>query len=512
MSDELEPRARHAAESARGWGRDEAASSGAAALAKVRAVAAGAPDEPEGGRLRLVLLAAAAAVVVVGGFGLVFAARGGSNDVIGPATSPSVEPTAPLGPNTSEATPVATTDGDAVTTSAPPADVDPEPVIIEYPTLPASITERWATTINGSFPQSAVRIDDVIVFGQVDLPGVKAVDARSGELLWSVELGDEDLVSSLVVVDGRIVVNTFEAQSEPVAIVLDTSGNVVRTIQGAQGFPGAVVRLVTIESSNRLERIGEDGAVVRSVDVGTMLPFVDEPQFEVRGDSGSTWYDFPSLERIAGPLTVGLDADEFNATSTATTEFVATLNDSTLRFLDAGGAELATLDLDAVGRLAPIVSDEPSVLVEALEQPDNGRAKPGDVVRAYRLVSGEIVELWARPGRLTTVIDRAGRTYAVVTDLLDETGNEPSAVIDAATGNVVISGGFYQDDEEASNGFVFFVSDDVAERQTVAYDIAGRELWRILGERLDGTGIVDRGVLVGNVDSVAKTVDLTFYD
>jgi len=129
------------------------------------------------------------------------------------------------------------------------------------------------------------------------------------------------------------------------------------------------------------------------------------------------------------------------------------------------------------------------------------------------LVSGEIVELWARPGRLAAVIDRAGRTYAVVrNDLFDETGNEPSAVIDAATGNVIISGGFYQDDEEASNGFVFFASDDVAERQTVAYDLAGRELWRILGERLDGTGIVDSGVLVGNVDSVAKTVDLTFYD
>jgi len=75
VNNELEPRAQHAAESARCWGRDEAASSGTAALAKIRAVTAAAPDESEDGRLRLVLLAAAAAVVAVGGFGLVFAAR-----------------------------------------------------------------------------------------------------------------------------------------------------------------------------------------------------------------------------------------------------------------------------------------------------------------------------------------------------------------------------------------------------------------------------------------------------
>lgn len=511
MNDELEPQGRHAAESARVWGRDKAASSGAEALAKVRTVAAAAPDESEGGRPRLALLAAAAAVAAVGGFGLVVAARGGSNDVIIPATSPSVESTATFAPNTSTTAPAVTTDSEEVTTSATPAKVASEPLEIEYPSLPPSITERWTTTIDGRYPQSAVLIDDVIAFGQSDLPGVRAVDSRTGKLLWSVDIGDDEaIIRSLVVINGRIIVNTIDAQSGSTATVLDSSGNVIRTIPDARAFPGAVLRFTTTKSGNQIERIGLGGEVVRSVDFGGSLPF-GATQFEVRGDSGSTWYGFPSLEQIAGPLQVGLEADDLSSSSTATTKSVATLSDSTLRFFDVGGVELASLQLDAVGQLAAIAGDEPSVLVDATEQPDNGVPKPGDAVRAYRLVDGEIIELWAQAGRMAAVVDREGRTYAVITNLNNETGNE-SVVIDATTGDVVISGGFYETDEEVSNGFVFFASDDVAERQTVAYDLAGRELWRILRERLDGTEIVDHGVLVGNVDSVAQTVDLTFYD
>ena len=399
-----------------------------------------------------------------------------------------------------------------VSASGPPIDLDPEPIIIEQPQLPATLDERWTTTIEGTNPVSPVRIDDVIVFGQSDLPGVRAVDARSGELLWSVDLGDDtNAIASIVIVDGRAVVNSIGFEGE-VATVIDTDGNVAWTRSNARGVPGAVVRLALTESGNRVERLGADGSAVRSVDLSfSSLVELGEPAFEVRDDNGSTWYKFPSLDRIAGPLAIGLSDDDFNAGSTATNEFVASLDNSMLTFFDTDG-EVATIDLDVIGQLAPIVGEEPTVLVAAIEQPDSGRIKPGDAVTAYRLVDDAIVELWTRPGRLADATDREGRTYAIVNHTTDDPGDERSEVIDAATGETLISNGSYLGPQSARDGFVLSVSDESANRQTVAYDLQGNELWRIVRDRQETTQIIDGAVLVANIDSVTNTVDLILYD
>lgn len=395
----------------------------------------------------------------------------------------------------------------------PPIDLGPGPIVIEQPQLPATLNERWMATIEGTIPVSPVRIDDVIVFGQQNLPVVRAVDARSGELLWSVDLGDDtNAIASIVVVDGRAVVNSFDFEGE-VATVIDTDGTVAWTRSRARGVPGAVVRLVFTDSGNRIERLGADGSVVRSVDISLSSSFgLGDPTFEVRDENGSIWYRYPSLDRIAGPFAIGVSAEDFDATSTATNEFVASLDSSALTFFDTGGTELAAIDLDVISQLTPIVSEDPSVLVAAIEQPDSGRIKPGDAVTAYRLVDDTVVELWTRPGRLTEAIDRAGRTYAVVKQTIDDSVNERSEAIDAATGETLVSDGFYRDDQTFDDGFVFSVFDEGGDRQTVAYDLRGNELWRIVRDRQETTQILDRAVLVANTDSIAGTVDLTLLD
>ncbi len=382
------------------------------------------------------------------------------------------------------------------------------------PALPLAIDEQWSVTMDGAFPISAVRIDDVIVFGQrlSSGVGVSAVDARSGDLLWSsiVDADPDGSVVGLTVIDGSAILGWMDGAGVSFVAAFDAGGEVWNA-EFARVIDGAIVR-VDLDTT-RTEVLGGDGMIRQVFDGLLMMPSGDS-QLVVESEEGVSWFRVPELDRIAGPLSAEVPAFG-QGTSVATAAGIVAIDEAGLNLFDASGVLLSTVELDETGTLHPVDDEVSGVLVAELPPTSldaEGQRSLEGTTTFYEIVNGELVLSWTRPGLFETVAPVSGRSFLIHSEYVDgDVEHRTQRVIEVSTGSSVASDDLY-DEGGATNGFAFTQLDDGPNSlRTVAYDETGGEIWRLQLEGLERAQIVDRGVLVAHRDSVAQTVELTFY-
>lgn len=445
---------------------------------------------------RSVLVGAAAVMVVLAGAGGVF--------VFTQADPQSVRTDDPT--VTSQPKPTTIADSD-VTTAPESGDAGQASVEASLPMLADSLTEVWSTTIEGGYPQSAVRIGETLVFGQQGLPGVRAVDARSGDVLWSFTLDDPGAtVVDLGVIGGYAIVRWFDGAGTQLVTALNTDGAEVWTEAFASTAFGSVIRVVSGDAGDRLEVLAPDGSVRRSIEYDVIVS-TRGGQLVVRRDEGLTWYRMPELEQIAGPI--GIDPPPF--VTVAVGNGVVAIDDKQLRFLDQTGELRSTLEIGEASTLEAVEGERPGVIVVVADDPQsNVGGRLEGTTAFYELVDDTITPVWTRHGFFEELVEVDERTFVVHTDI-GVSADTSTHIIDPTTGESVVSNDLY-DTPGVADGFVFTQLDDGPDDiQTVAYDLDGEEKWRLQLDGREGAEIVDDGVLIGDPDTVAETVDLTFY-
>ncbi len=261
----------------------------------------------------------------------------------------------------------------------------------------------------------------------------------------------------------------------------------------------------------RLDLLAADGSVVRGIDSSFQVGFPDE-QFVIEENGGLVWHRVPSLERIAGPITFDAQPDW----SLATDDGIVALEGTRLRFFDIAGELLSECDIEQPGLLLAVGGGRPGVLVVTPPDPQidaETQFSLDGTTTFYETVDGEINEVWTRTGLFEEHFELGGRAFVVHTEFVDGAAEDTvQHIVDTATGAVVVSNDLL-DDGGAANGFVFAqVGDGPSDVQQVAYDLNGREMWRLAFDGTERGEVVDNGVLVALPDNVANTVDLTFYE
>lgn len=408
-----------------------------------------------------------------------------------------------VGVTRSETQIVRTDDPPATTQPDSPADAD-ETVGEPLPTLPEELTLAWSVTIEGSYPQSPVRLGETIVFGQQNLPGVRAVDARSGDVLWSFTLADPDpntAIFGVHVVEDRVLIAWSDSTVTHMVTALDASGVELWTVNAVY-ISGAVIGGSVKDGVPGLDLIDADGSVRRSIGRTDGIGVGDD-QFVGEDEEGFSWYGLPGFDRIAGPTPILLGADY----SAVVGDHIVTLDGMLLRFLDQSGAVLSKLEIDHPATIRLVSGERPGVVVIDPRMSEDG------TTTFYELVDDTITEVWTRSGQFVELAELDGRTFVVQTEAVEgATSDTRQSVIDVTTGSVIVSNDLY-DTDGASNGFVFVQLDNGSnDVQTVAYDDGGQEMWRLQLDGRERAEIVDHGVLVAVGGARGPDIELTFFE